>query len=438
MDPERIFRQKSFYQLLLLAIPIGLIVGLAAFAFLTCVRFGTIALWTTLAGLLNITRATENPWFIFGVTSIGGLLVGLCTAFFRARGEVHLLQEIRQEGHIDFRKVPGTLITAFFSLAVGASVGPEASFIDLAAGIGSFLAVRFRRSAEQARALTLTALSAVFGAFFDSPFGSAFLAMELPHTQDLRFYLLIFPGIIASIMTYSLFIFLAGGTLGGEYTFPPYPGFHFVYLLYAIPLGIVGALAGLVFIYLFRELHYLMRPLEHHTVIRGVIGGVVFGLIAMHFPLTLFSGEQQLETLLKTGLRMGFFSLLLLGLMKIIATCLCINAGFVGGRIFPAFFAGGAIGMAIYLLFPAIPLAVCMLCVLSALAVSIMKIPVSMALIVSALIQPGLAPIIAIAIIISFLLTVNIPLLPTREAQQHSLVLALFARLRPQPPLATE
>ncbi|MGH2480025.1 MAG: hypothetical protein ACRDHW_10260, partial [Ktedonobacteraceae bacterium] len=91
---------------------------------------------------------------------------------------------------------------------------------------------------------------------------------------------------------------------------------------------------------------------------------------------------------------------------------------------------------AVYLLFPAIPLVVCMLCVLSALAVSIMKIPVSMVLIVGVLIQPGLAPVISIAIMVSFLLTVNLPLLPTREEQQHSLLLAFFARLRPRPEMA--
>lgn len=94
--------------------------------------------------------------------------------------------------------------------------------------------------------------------------------------------------------------------------------------------------------------------------------------------------------------------------------------------------------MAIYLLFPMVPLVVCMLCVLSALAVSIMKIPISMALIVGALIQPGLAPVIAIAIIVSFLLTVNLPLLPTREDQQRSLLLTLFARIRSRPQMAAE
>ena len=436
MKHERFFREKRWYTLLFGAVPVGIIVGLAALAFVTCMRLGTLGLWTTLAGALGIAHAMEQPWFILGVTSIGGLLVGLCTAFFRAGGEVHLLQELQQEGRIDFRKVPGTLLTALVSLVFGASVGPEGPLLDLGAGIGSFLAERLRQPAEQARVLTYTAASAVFGAFFDSPFGSAFLALELPHAQSTRFYRLLFPGIVASIMTYGLFLLLAGGTLGGEFTFPPYPGFHFLYLLYAIPLGIVGAGAGIMFIYLFRELHYLMRPLERRPVLRGIIGGVVFGLLAMHFPLILFSGEQQLETLLHTGLRLGLFSLLLLGFLKIVVTCLCLNAGFFGGRIFPSFFAGGALGMAIYLLFPAIPLVVCMLCVLSALAVSIMKIPVSMTLIVGALIQPGLAPVISIAIMVSFLLTVNIPLLPTHEEQQRSLLLTLLARVRPQPEMA--
>lgn len=438
MKNERFFREKRWYMLLLGAVPVGIIVGLAALAFVTCMRLGTFGLWTMLAGAFGVTHATENPWFILGITSVGGLLVGLCTALARSRGEVHLLQELQQEGRIDFRKVPGTLLTALVSLVFGASVGPEGPLLDLGAGIGSFLAERFRLSVEQARILTYMAGSAVFGAFFDSPFGSAFLALELPHAQNTRFYRLLFPGIVASIMTYGLFLLLAGGTLGGEFTFPPYQGFRFLYLLYAIPLGVVGAGAGIVFIYLFRELHYLMIPLARRPVLRGIIGGVILGLIAMHFPLILFSGEQQLETLLKTGLHLGIVTLLLLGLLKIVVTCLCLNTGFFGGRIFPSFFAGGALGMAIYLLFPAIPLVVCMLCVLSALAVSIMKIPVSMTLIVGALIQPGLAPIIAIAIIVSFLLTVNIPLLPTREEQQHSLLLALFARVRPQPEMAAE
>jgi H+/Cl- antiporter ClcA len=438
MKSERSFREKQWYTLLLGAVPIGVIVGLAALAFVTCMRFGTFVLWTMLARSLGITHATENPWFILSVTSIGGLLVGLCTALFRAGGEVHLLQELQQEGRIAYRKVPGTLLTALVSLVFGASVGPEGPLLDLGAGIGSFLADRLQLAVEQARVLTYTAASAVFGAFFDSPFGSAFLALELPHAQKRRFYRLLFPGIVASIMTYGLFLLLAGGTLGSEFTFPPYPGFRFLYLLYAIPLGVVGAGAGILFIYLFRELHYLMHPLEHHPVLRGIIGGVAFGLIAMHFPLVLFSGEQQLETLLHLGLHLGVFTLLLLGLLKMVVTCLCLNTGFFGGRIFPSFFAGGALGMAISLLFPTIPLVVCMLCVLSALAVSIMKIPVSMALIVSALIQPGLAPVISIAIMVSYLLTVNIPLLPTQEEQQRSLLLTLIARVHPRPQMAAE
>lgn len=438
MKNQRFFREKRWYTLLLGAVPVGILVGLAALAFLTCVRFGTFGLWTLLAGTLGIAHATDHPWFILVVTSVGGLLVGFCTALFRARGEVHLLQEIQQEGRIDFRKVPGTLITALVSLVVGASVGPEAPLLDLGAGIGSFLAARFRLAVEQARVLTYMATSAIFGAFFDSPFGSAFLALELPHAQNFRFYRMIFPGIIASIMTYGVFLLLTGGTLGSEFTFPPYPGFRFLYLLYALPLGVVGAGAGVFFIYLFRELHYLLLPLERRPVLRGIIGGVIFGLIAMHFPLILFSGEKQLETLLHMGLHLGFFTLVLLGFLKIIVTCLCMNTGFVGGRIFPSFFAGGALGMAIYLLFPSVPLVVCMLCVLSALAVTIMKIPISMALIVGALIQPGLAPVIAVAIMVSFLLTVNLPLLPTREEQQRSLLLTLLAHVRPRPELAGE
>ncbi len=61
MKNQPFFREKQWYTLLLGTVPIGIIVGLAALAFLTCVRFGTFGLWTMLAGALDIAHATENP-----------------------------------------------------------------------------------------------------------------------------------------------------------------------------------------------------------------------------------------------------------------------------------------------------------------------------------------------------------------------------------------
>jgi H+/Cl- antiporter ClcA len=427
------FRQTSFYRLLLLAVPIGLIVGLAVIVYFALIHLGTAGIWETLPSLIGINHARENPLYILVMTTIGGLLVGLCAHFLKSDEEVDILKEMKEEGRVDIQKVPGTLVVAFVSLVMAGSVGPEASLMDMGAGLGAFIAKRLKHAPERARVVTFTAFSAVFGGFFYPPFGSALLALELPHVQNPSYYGLLFPAIIATVMTYGLFIVFFGSTLGGGYAFPAYPGFRFVHLIYAIPLGIIGVLAGIIFIYLFRELHYLMRPLASRPVLKGVIGGLAFGLIAMKLPLTLFSGDHELQTLLKTGLQMGPGTLLLLGLAKIVTTCVCLSTGFIGGRIFPTFFVGGAIGMAVYLLFPVMPLTVCILCVMAAMAACVLKAPISIVLLVTALIQPGLAPVMSIAVIVSFVLTADMPLMPESQAEQRSLLLSLFSRQVPSP-----
>jgi len=134
-----------------------------------------------------------------------------------------------------------------------------------------------------------------------------------------------------------------------------------VNILYAIPLGVVAGVVGLVGVVLLAVgrsagdavAARLSSPRCPHLGLLAtpVIGGVLYGLIAVAFPLTLGDGASQLGVIIKDAfasragggeLSAGFC--LLLALAKMLALGVCLGFGFVGGQIFPLMFAGASVG----------------------------------------------------------------------------------------------
>jgi H+/Cl- antiporter ClcA len=141
------------------------------------------------------------------------------------------------------------------------------------------------------------------------------------------------------------------------------------------------------------------------------------GLIATVFPLTLFYGEPEIQTIIDTGEQLGWQLLLMTAIAKMVTVSVSLHSGFRGGFIFPLFFIGSAVGMAVSLLVPAIPPAVTMLCLMAAVTVAVMKTPVSIPIILSVISNTELIPMITVATIVSFLLTLRISLIPTQRAR---------------------
>ena len=107
-----------------------------------------------------------------------------------------------------------------------------------------------------------------------------------------------------------------------------------------------------------RWLQRLFQPMKGHVVLRGLIGGLGMGLIGAILPLTLFSGEKETADLIAHAAEIGVLMLILLGFLKLFATSLLLATGWKGGYIFPILFASVALGMAVNLVFPSIPVAV--------------------------------------------------------------------------------
>jgi H+/Cl- antiporter ClcA len=151
-------------------------------------------------------------------------------------------------------------------------------------------------------------------------------------------------------------------------------------------------------------------------VLRGLVGGLGMGIIGALFPLTLFSGEEETVDLITHAAEIGVVMLIVLGIVKLFATSLVLATGWKGGYIFPIMFASVALGMAVNLLFPSIPVAVTVAATMAGALVAALKAPLFAALFTLILVQKETASVIAVAVVVSALLTALLALLAARHA----------------------
>ena len=141
----------------------------------------------------------------------------------------------------------------------------------------------------------------------------------------------------------------------------------------------------------------------------GLIGGGAVGLIGFWLPLTLGAGQSQLGTVVEDASALGTGLLITVLVAKMAAMALSLAVGFMGGNVFPMIFMGGTSGVIVHLIFPDIPAALAVSCMLAAVPGSYLKAPISMTFIagIALSLEPTTIAPVAVAVIISFL-TVSI------------------------------
>ena len=172
-----------------------------------------------------------------------------------------------------------------------------------------------------------------------------------------------------------------------------------------------------MFINVFRFIGLLLAPLEHELILLATLGGLCIGVIAFFFPQTLFFSEEQIHTVIETGQTLGITMLLLIAIAKMFAISFTLHSGFLGGFIFPLFFIGANVGLAISLAVPQIHPTLGMVWLMAAVNVAVTKTPVSTSIILSVLSGTAMLPVIVISSFTSFVLTSKIAMIGTQRSR---------------------
>lgn len=338
-----VFLKSREPALWLIALLVGTAVGGAALIFRYLIGW-VQWLWigTTSEWIMEGVRAL--PWWtVLAAPIAGGLVVGLLNQYVlpgrRPGGVADVIEaSARGGGGLGLQQGLFSALATAISLGAGASAGREGPVIHLGATLATALTRAIKLSPQAARVVLACGVASAISASFNAPIAGVLFA----HEVVLRHYAVsaFVPIVIAS----------AAGTLAGRYfigdvaafDIPQYTiGSYWEMPAFAL-LGVCGAGVAIVFQFALIMFDQSARSIVMPTWLRPVIGGVCIGLIGLWLPEILGVGYDATDTALHGGF--PFWTLILLVVVKIIATALTLASRFGGGIFSPSLYLGAMTG----------------------------------------------------------------------------------------------
>ena len=390
-------RSKQYWQILGWGLFAGLLSALGAFIFLGLMNLGLSLIWPEPPSW----EPFSGSWTIVLIMTLAGFLVGLIHHFTPA-AQLDVFEAIDQ-GRMDPKPVPSSLLVSLISLVSGFSLGPEVPSGMLASGLATWLSERRKLDEDATRTNVLAGVSAAYAGLFSSPFALLVMMLESTHFQSIAYYGTLFICGLAAAIGFSLFYYFGGDTFSPLLGLVQPPAYDL--RIWDIGLGVVfGVLAvpvTIIFGLLLRLLRRLVAPLNRQPIVRGTLGGLLLGLLGMALPLTLFLGTDGLAIATSQAAEIGVTLLIVFAFAKLLALGGALSFGFIGGPIFPTLFVGAALGSAVNLLFPQIPLGLAVGCLMAAVPAAIVPIPLALAVIV--IVVVGLSPMNSLPVVMAAL-----------------------------------
>lgn len=247
------------------------------------------------------------------------------------------------------------MVTSAITVGFGGSVGLEAPIVVTGSSIGSNLARLFRLNYKKRTLLIGCGSAGAVSAIFNSPVTGVIFAMEviLTEVKINRFI----PLLLASVCGQLVSIILLGEDILFAFKLKdPFIAKETGYYL------VFGALCGLTSLYFMRMMYFFEGAIQklENDFGRSLVGGISLALIILTFPPIYGEGYSAIKNLL-TGRAddifihtffywfsdqpsMTILFLLLVILVKPVATALTIGSGGSGGIFAPSLFMGGLIG----------------------------------------------------------------------------------------------
>jgi len=221
---------------------------------------------------------------------------------------------------------------------------------------------------------------AAYSGVFTSPLAILMIPLELPHVQSLAYYSSLIIVAAAAVIGFVVFFIGEGFAFSGMLRLLDLPTYYLQiwHIAVAVLLGVVGAALVLIYGLLTKLLKRLVEPLRRMPVLRSTLGGLLLGLLAWALPLTLFLGSEGLVVVTENAAELGVTLLIIYIFAKMLATAGALSTGFIGGPIFPMMFIGGTAGTVVNLLFPQIPLALSVGCMMAAVPAASLPIPITL------------------------------------------------------------
>jgi chloride channel protein, CIC family len=339
-DVQKLAPNRDEHLFLALSIFIGVISGLLVVAFRVAIGWFQV---------LTLGSAPHPGQLRLLLVPTGtGLLVGaLVQLIFRGVSGSGVNQTKAAlyiyNGFISFRTVIGKFITSALAIGGGFSLGPEDPSLQIGAGVASMISRHLRLSRERLRMFAPIGAAAGLAAAFNAPIAAIVFVVEEVIGQ--------WSAAVLGSIVLSAFasVVVARWFWGAEPMFrvPSVSLRDPRELLAYTVLGIVGGVAALIFSKALGYLRPRLRRLPRWTMFcQPALAGLMVGAIGyLGAPQVMGAGYGAIDQAMHGEFTWKF--LLVLGLLKILATTLSFTSGMPGGMFAPTLFIGAMLGASI-------------------------------------------------------------------------------------------
>lgn len=309
------------------------------FACIIGVVVGTIGAGFHHAILWAAGFRVAHPWILFGLPLAGVCIVWLYQIcdMSRDQGTNLVIISVRDNAPIRLRTAPLIIVTTILTHLFGGSSGREGAALQLGSSISAFVGRLMHLDDKDERIIKMCGMAAGFSALFGTPLAAAVFAMEVV-SVGVMYYVAIVPCLLSALVA-----MMTAAALGGHaeaFLMTGVPQAAPLVLVQVIVLGVLCALVALIFCQIFGMIHHLYARYLQNLYLRAAVGGCIV------VAVSLLLGTQDYN-----GTGMDVITRAFAGsahpaafLIKIVLTAITLGAGFKGGEIVPALFAGATFG----------------------------------------------------------------------------------------------
>lgn len=347
---------------------------MAGYAFLLGAAAGGIVwvvLWF-LQGSMNLIwtagyeKAGGSAWYTCAVCIGGGVLIGLLQRKYGILPDTmeEVFGKLKRDGTYRPQRLYILVIAFLLPLVFGGAIGPEAGLTGLVTMLCCMAGNALTNKTDEVRELAKAGMAATLGVIFNAPFFGFVNNIEHTREEEKRFFTpkelkiskvaVYAAGICGAFaVMHSLRSLFGGGsgfprvamegTIRGTdwMWFPVFAGCGILLGVYFTAVSAaVGAAAGRI---------------RERRLLSCIIAGVCLAVLGSLFPACLFSGEEQMGILQDVWQTIPVLQLLILPLVKLLATNICVSFGWKGGSIFPIIFSAVSLGYGLAALTGALP-----------------------------------------------------------------------------------
>jgi CIC family chloride channel protein len=338
----RAWLRASDLGLVALAIGVGVLAGLSVSLMTSIVNLAHVLIYGIPFDVRLSAAERVPPAAAFAAPMLGGLALGSIDAWRSKRKLPPAVDPVEANalrgGRMSLTESALVSTQTVMSNGAGASVGLEAGYAQIGAGVASHLGGRLQLRRQDLRMLVGCGAGGAIAAAFGAPLTGAFYAFELIiGAYSLANVGPVFAATVVAALT-------TKAVIGAPYEIaaPGEAALNLTHYVALVGLGLVSAALGVGAMRAAAWIERGFRLAVPWRMVRPLVGGALLGAMALYTPQVLGAGHGALG--LDFYAPLTVLELLVLIAIKLCASLVSLASGFRGGLFFASLFVGSLLG----------------------------------------------------------------------------------------------